>query len=103
MISEVRSISSSNEGRYVSSSISLSTFLYLTNASTPIKVPNATRAMPKIDEYPKEEAVDSSAIDFPKNNDNFFMKNANFSTTKPNAIKPILVLIHARNVLSFAM
>ena len=31
------------------------------------------------------------------------MKNANFSTTKPNAMMPILVLIQARNVLSLAM
>ena len=59
MTSRVRRISSSNDGRYVSSSISLSTFLYLINASTPIKAPNATRTMPKIDEYPTEEVAGS--------------------------------------------
>ena len=31
------------------------------------------------------------------------MKRPNFSTTNPNAMIPILVLIHDRNVLSFAM
>jgi hypothetical protein len=31
------------------------------------------------------------------------MNKANFSTTKPNAIMPILVLIQARNVLSLAI
>ena len=58
------STSSMTQGLYVSSSISFSTFLYLTKASKPIKAPVATRTMPKMVEYPKEGGVTLRSIRF---------------------------------------
>ena len=67
MINIATSTSSMIQGLYVSSSISLSTFLYLTNASKPIKAPVATRTMPKIVEYPRDGCVKLRIICFINN------------------------------------
>ena len=98
------STSSMIQGLYVSSSISLSTFLYLTKASKPIKAPVATRTMPKIVEYPERWRRNAQKyLVYQQNIANPLINKANFSTTNPKAIMAILVLTQARKVRSFAI
>jgi hypothetical protein len=59
--------------------------------------------MPTIAEYPCDGGKAFLMLSFVNSNDICLMNSVNFSTTKPNAIIPMLVRIHARNVLSFAM
>lgn len=73
--------------------------LYFMYEKSKTIAPTATNKMPIMEEYP---CCEERVAVFPSKIEICLMNKENFTTTKPKAIIPILVLIHAKSVRSFA-